>query len=253
MKKTNLFLSVILIFTISINLNAQDDMKSLMQSAMSAMGMSGNSEAKDVYRFDAVVKMQMSTSADEKMSMKILMNQSNNDYAILMQDLNSDENLTSGFIYDMTNNIMLMLGDDGEQKTAVSMPIPEEMNMDMEEYDESEYQSENEDAIGLVYKKSGKTKNIAGYPCNQYIFEDNESKVELWLTSKIKFDMKSAFKNVNQVSAFMGGGMMPNGFLMELTAIDKETNETYTMKYLDFNEHANEKIDMADYMIVNGG
>ena len=252
MKKFNLILSLFILFSSVINVYAQDDAENLMQSYMNAMGMGGgNTNAKDSYSFNLMVKMEMNAAGEEKVIMKILLNQSNKDYALYINSTESNEQQNAGFIYDMENNIMVMLGDDGDQKTAIVMPMSDDVDLGDNEYNNDA--TDNMNAFAYNYNKTGKTKMIAGVSCNQYIYEDSESKVELWTTKKFSFDMKSAFKDMNQVNAFLTGGMLANGFLMELNATDKTNNETYSIKFIEFNEHANEKIDLSDYMMINAG
>jgi Domain of unknown function (DUF4412) len=76
------------------------------------------------------------------------------------------------FIYDASTNKMLVLMD--EQKMYMEMPM--DMNKMMKESTEK---SNGE------FKPTGEKKDILGYTCEKFIYTDEDSKNEMWLTKEL--------------------------------------------------------------------
>ncbi len=104
------------------------------------------------------------------------------------------------------SNLRMEMGDDAkavfiktEEKSYVLMP-EEKMYMDLDnslfsklqdmvgmEEEEDENGDEESEAVDMESFKTGKTTNILGYECHQWIFESDEDneEVEAWVTSEL--------------------------------------------------------------------
>ncbi len=76
------------------------------------------------------------------------------------------------FIFDASTNKMLIMMD--EQKMYMEMPM--DMNKMMKE--------STEKANG-DFKATGQTKDILGYNCEKFVYQDENSKNEMWLTKEL--------------------------------------------------------------------
>ncbi len=75
-------------------------------------------------------------------------------------------------IFDSKNKTMLVMMPD--EKMYMEMPMKMGEMMD----------EESDDAVG-DFKKTGQKKEILGYACEKWIYKDDESEVESWVTKEL--------------------------------------------------------------------
>ena len=102
-------------------------------------------------------------------------------------------------------------------------------------------------------KKTGNTKKIAGYTCEQFTLSDEDTEGEMWMTRDLKLessDFIGALFNVGMATAGMGMGW---GYLMESTLVKKGTGEKSFMTVTKVDPNANKKLTLSEYSITNMG
>lgn len=72
--------------------------------------------------------------------------------------------------------------------------------------------------------KTGNTKDILGYSCEEYLIVDKKSKAEIWITEEITMDYTEIANGFakwtkQKINPEMTGS---NGFMMEMTSYDKK-------------------------------
>jgi hypothetical protein len=125
-------------------------------------------------------------------------------------DKKKSGNEKSLFIYDYKNQSMIIAGNDGESKSGMVMAIPE-----VEESNEELPESGNA-ANSPKFVKTGKTKTILGYLCEEYYYKDEESEASMWLTDKLPLDRSKLYGNMEALSLAGSNSDSPNGFMMEM-------------------------------------
>ncbi len=158
---------------------------------------------------------------------------------------------TSLIIYDLERNASIILFENEGEKTRIAYGI------DLEKMAEGiEVETDEEDISDLDYswQKTGRTKNILGYTCEEYIGEDEESKAAYWITEKpiqgnssfwgennpylnarMKNENKDYFKN------------MPQGNLLEMIFESKTDKSIMQMSVIEINDSAAQTFLMEDY------
>ena len=102
-------------------------------------------------------------------------NQDAVDYAMVFTDRDDK----STIIFDSKNSAMLILSDSDGEKTGFAMGIdPEMLAKEVEEY------AEESEADPYKAYKTGKTKTILGYSCDEYLVEDEKSEAHMWVIRK---------------------------------------------------------------------
>lgn len=101
--------------------------------------------------------------------------------------------------------------------------------------------SDSEDLIDedMDIEKTGETKDILGRECEQWVYEDNEKKVETWVASG--FGNFMGFKNPMEggnADAWEGLFGDTDLFPMEITQWDKDGNETSKFKVTEMEEES---------------
>lgn len=134
-------------------------------------------------------------------------------------------------IVDSKNGVMIMLNN--KEKTAMVMSTKA-----MEAAMKQQQMSQGEKPAAKI-TKTGKTKTILGYKCEEILIE-SDKKTEVWITKDAGIDVSNSFANMNKTSqsqipneAFEQGGMLMemNGYdtagkvemHMVVTALSKES------------------------------
>ena len=224
------------------------------KNIMSRMGMDATPvEIEDSYSFSSNLKMDMenysaSGSIENKGYINSFFNQSGESFAY---EFFGDEGEDTGkgfFIYDQKNNASIILSEKDGEKTGIVTGV----NLNMEE----EIEDMGDDApdpstLNQNLKKTGKTKTILGYKCNEYIYEDEEVISNIWMTKDKVWQTQNMFSAIYKSAQYSSS--FPNGFMMEIDSKNKQTKERNLMKVTEINEKINKKVDLSDYNIMNMG
>ncbi len=161
---------------------------------------------------------------------------------------------TGLFLMDFTNNVTLILSDENGKKSGIAFGMgnltDQETWKDLEN-EEEEVETAEIDYVHPNVKKTGRTKNILGYPCEEYEFSDEENLSQFWITKKIKGSSRDVYASIFQSSMFTGG--LYNGFLMESNHKDLKTGEISTMQVTEINESTSQTFSVKEYEIMNLG
>lgn len=157
------------------------------------------------------------------------------------------EGMNSVSIIDMTKYQMIMLMDMGGSKMAMAI-----------DFDPSKFATEVEttdDATDVNFRKTGRTKTILGYSCDEYIMEDESSTVEFWVTREEQLDLFKAFGAMGASGKGAGGFSSvteyPMGMTMEFTSTEKKNGEKTTMQVTKIQRNINYSISTAGYSLMN--
>lgn len=218
---------------------------------LDALGLSDNVDYKSDYEFDAFIQMEVSEykkseKLDEQVVYDTHISKDKIDYAMVF----SDENDKSIIIFDQDNSAMLILSDNDGEKTGFAMGIdPEDFAEAMEGYDE-----ENEDdSLMDPYsaKKTGKKKDILGYSCEEYLVEDTETEVRMWVSEELgKKVRKNMLNNQQTFGAAFYHAAYANGMVMEYDVFEKEDGERTIMKVIDLDLNRSHSIPTRGYAIL---
>lgn len=209
-----------------------------------------NAKVDPEYMFPLSLNMQITSykkgQKKDVSNMKYFINLSNANLATSMaDDKKSDEML---MVYAVKSNTMLML--DVKKKTGMAININAFMSGDAiakreERMEKGEVKGDNN------CRKTGKTKTIQGYLCEEYICEDKEDnrRTEMYISPKIPVNIAQANSRGPMAGYFRNVRGM-NGMLMEANFYKNNVIES-SMLVTEINESANMKVVMADYK-MNG-
>ena len=140
--------------------------------------------------FEGIVKIKM-TADDESFFIDYFIKDDN-----MRMEINEEEEVV--FIKSGEKSLILML----EEKTYMDLNNPMFKQIPgMSNMEDDEYSSE---PIDINKYKTGKTKNILGHECEQWVFSDQKEDVEIeaWVTDELG--------NFMMMKSPMGGGFSPN-------------------------------------------
>lgn len=124
---------------------------------------------------------------------------------------------TSSSIVDYTNEVMIMLEDKDKTGMVMSTQWANKMAA-------NQVEKEADKNGEMKVEKTGKTKVILGYTCEEWIASDNESKTEMWVTNEAGMNhdrmTASMTKYMKSVPANMKGEQF--GMMMEMTSYNSK-------------------------------
>lgn len=162
---------------------------------------------------------------------------------------------TTTSIMDTKNEAMVMLMEDKGNKSSISFKLDYEKMQEVVDK-EAEEQLETPD-----YKitKTGNTKTILGYSCEEYLVETEDGKGNYWITEK-PIDGLSMFspqsnpmvssKTMDRYSSFFTNA--PKGSFMEMIFTDNDGAVT-DMKVVEIETNSPRKFEMSEYPNVMVG
>jgi hypothetical protein len=193
------------------------------EAVMSVLGLTDNVPYDADYSFDAYIQMEISNykkngKLDDQVVYDNYMHKEDADYAMEFKD--GDDKST--MIYDTGNKAMLIMTDsDGEKSGFATTIDPEAMAQ------RSEANVDESDVAPPNFKKTGNTKKILGYSCDEYLVEDEESEVHMWVSEKLGKEMQKEWMNNQQTfGAMFMHAYAINGMVMEYDILQEDGDKT---------------------------
>jgi len=229
-----------------------------MQNILKGIGMSGEPvPVADSYVFNQLIDMYVESfnKHGEKESEGQFITHLNPDTKHMAYEVVSGDLSEPGqgiFIIDAENGATIILGDENGEKTGVVYGTGAFFSSIGESCEEAELDETPENFLmNPNVKKTGRTKNIAGYKCEQYRYKDEESESEIWITKDLKMNTRDFFSTLFSTNLYSHG--IPWGYMMEVTSLDKESGEKSFMQVTRVEENSNTRFSLADYKITNLG
>ncbi|MFB6319282.1 DUF4412 domain-containing protein [Saccharicrinis sp. FJH54] len=209
-----------------------------MGNFMKSMGVGVDVPHKDTYHFASHMKMLIeqtdaSGTTEDPVYYNTYFSEGKSDYG--MEFTNEDGAFTS-FIYDTDNNCTLILMNDGGQKTGIATKMTAEQMSDMEA-DAKAKAEENQMPQNYKLKKTGKTKTINGFRCEEYQAEDDEYLVTLWVTNQLNHKINSKVYNNQLFAGSLWLAGQTDGVVIQYDSKSKVNKEhtVMTVQNIDFN------------------
>lgn len=229
-----------------------------MQGMLKGMGISDEPvPVADNYSFDHLIQMHIE-SADKngkKTSDGEFITHLNPKSKSMAYEVVSGDMAQPGqgmFIVDAENNAIIILSDENGKKTGLVYGIQSFLQTTGGTFDETTLEETPEMYLANPnVEKTGRSKTIAGYKCDEFVYSDEESKSNIWITQDLKMNTQDFFSTLFKTSLYSRG--FPWGYLMESTSLDKQTGDTSTMTVTKVETNSNKKFSMADYQVTNLG
>lgn len=221
-------------------------------AVMGALGLTGNVDYEESYHFNAYIQMEITTykkngKLDEQVIYDNYVHKEDADYAMVFKD----EGDKSTIIFDTKNSAMIILSENDEEKTGFATTIDPEAMADLAEDYEEDEEVEEVDMNSYKPIKTGKTKQILGYSCDEYMVEDEESEVHMWISEKLGKEMRKEFMSNQQTfgSMFTHAYAM-NGMVLEYDVMDKDGGKS-VMQVQKIDMNHSHKVHTNGYTIMS--
>ena len=211
----------------------------------------------EVYSFNTNVVYQMKNISDNKpttIDYSMWFSESENYMASEMKNIKSketnDKQMPNGMItiIDDKNQAMIVIMEEQKIAQIISMSKIKEIAIEEEE-EEGEISKTSIPKIN----KTGKSKKILGYHCEEFSTLTEDGKISFWITQDLKFYQKNMFLNM---SKSLGGNEFQNipdaaqGFMMEMHYENKSKNEKGSMVVTGISKNI-KTINTKDYQMMN--
>lgn len=157
-------------------------------------------------------------------------------------------------IMDNKNQVMVMIME--EQKMVQIIPMEGAIQSAEAKMEEDAAEGDNKQ---IDVKKTGRTKKILGYSCDEYVSTSDEGESTFWLTDEVDL-MDNAFKSFgNALGEDLNEFKLPEGtkgFLMEMHIKSKSPDNSVPKETtIEVTEIEKEKkdVNIADYQVLNMG
>lgn len=211
----------------------------------------GGGDIEPNYTFQHAVHVEISSSDKKGESFdQNMMMYSNDDgqQGAFVMSMEAEGAQESVAIFDFEKKQMITLVDASGMKMAVVV------KMDPSAYDTSEEEADMTDMP--EYKKTGRSKEILGYTCDEYIMEDEDQTMQMWMSREVVVDIFQAFsayavQNQKQPAPTMEPGLQ--GTMMEMTSTSKKhPKEKTTWKVTKIEKNLNANISTEGYRVMGG-
>ncbi len=234
-----------------------------LERMMKGIGMSGEPvPIENDYAFDS--KLQMHIESYKKNGKKdsegefityINPNGKNFAYEFIGGDMKQKGQGT--FIMDFENKAMIMLTEEkGERQGIVygfDMEGMMDSGFDTEAYEGMEDADMTNMAMSPYVEKTGRTKTVEGYRCEEYRYDnpEDQTKSSFWISKDVNIMTRDFMSTMMKSATFSHG--MPWGFVMESESENTKTGERSVMRVTDIDTKANKQFSMGSYKITNLG
>jgi len=225
---------------------AQDKAEEALSKAiMEGMGIEEDAKFEPEYLFTSWFQMQVTTykkngKVDDQQVYDTYVNDKTLDYG--MEFLDKDTRST--ILFDSSAFAMIILSDDDGEKAGFATKMsPDMLEGAMEEADDpDEFQP----------YKTGKTREILGYTCDEYLFEREDDEVRMWASEELGDEMRrDMLNNPNAFGTSFQYAWAVKGMILEYELIHTDDGQKLLMQVTDLDLNRKHSISTRDYQIVS--
>jgi hypothetical protein len=243
----------------STSSDREERMQQRMQGMLKGLGMSGEPVPyEENYNFDYKIQMHIESfdKSGKQTSTGEFITHLDPDSKSMAYEVVSGDMANPGqgmFIIDSENGAMIILSEENGEKTGIVYGIGAFFQTLGQAYEEEVDLSDSPETYlaNPNVKKTGRTKSIAGYKCEEYTFEDEENESEIWITKDLKMNTHDYFSTLFKTSLYSQG--IGWGYMMEVTSTNKNNGEKSLMQVTDIDKNSNVSFDLGGYKVTNLG
>ncbi len=230
--------------------------KAASNAMMKAMGISANVKVNDSYDYTGnLITTVQSWDGDGSTEGEVLyttyVNKDNTGFAM---EFSQPEKGKTIMIFDYKEGRMIIMGTEGNDKTGMVMQWQGMTDsLDSKDFSQPPTDAEIEDfsKYNEHLVKTGNSKRIAGYKCDEYTYDDEESHATLWMTDELPPELWANMFSTNTYTAASMG--FYGGFVMQMDSKEKNSGERTTMLVNEVNLNQSKSISTKGYQFMSLG
>jgi hypothetical protein len=151
------------------------------------------------------------------------------------------------FIFDNDNRYLMTLIAGTDSKTGIISAIPDDSTLNAQAKGQK-----NQQEKPAVITKTGNSKIIAGYRCDEYkVVETGEDGyTNVWMTKDIKIKADKRYWGKAGMPAYYGHPEFEGSMMLAFDAFDKEGKPEMKMETQEINENFKHSISTAGFSFI---
>lgn len=179
-------------------------------------------------------------------------NDGNFGYEFVSGEVEGNANQKGIMLMDIQNSAVIILNDEDGKKSGVVFGSNKDFKGDATADDVDASESFEDAGLNPTnIKKTGRTKTILGYKCEEYEYKDEHNEGSAWITDELDWKSEDFMTGIFKSSTQSFGVM--NGFLMASETLDLEDGQRTVYEVTDVNKSEKNSFKMADYEVTNLG
>jgi hypothetical protein len=232
-----------LLFLLAVSTSA---FQSVLAQPGSGMGFKENCKPLPVYKFDGDMKMRaytvMGGSDTINMDINALVANNGKYMGMIMNGLPGSQGTGMQMVMDLTDSTAYMLMSLGGKNKGMCM------DMNSQQLKAKAKEMGKDSSYDFTkYKKTGKTREILGYTCSEYKYEDKNKTQIFWITD----EAGDWWQPYNKAwSGSNTGVKLPENFkgmMLAMSLVDKESENTTIMEVIELNKNKPSEIKTTGY------
>lgn len=246
MKKT-LFAIIFLAMIFSVQESRSQDLQQIMGQITDP---TKTAKYESDYKFDAFIQMEMTNfgktgSEGDKILYDSYMTKGGGTYALVF----TQEGIPLSVIFDKGNNSLLLLTEGGGEKTGMAMAVNPEAIAELSGGSDQVAEEDHYESF-----KTGKSKSILGYSCNEYLIDEGSAEIRVWASEKLGKEVgKEMLSNQQAFGGILSHAVFVNGMVMEYNFLDKDSGEKMIMKVTKLEMNSTHSISTSGYNVMSLG
>jgi cellobiose-specific phosphotransferase system component IIB len=232
----------------------QQDPEAYEKMMNSLYGGGGSIPIAEAYDFESRLAYKLTTESGKKsnsMDYMVLINPETKYMATRLGSVEengkkSDVDVNVTTIMDYGRNAMVMIMEEQKMATVMSMNIVNAV------IDTAEIAENN-----VKIEKSGKTKDILGYSCDEYLMKSDDVEGSVWIAKDMDVASKAMFQNMGNSSFAKNSGWLDEkGMMMEMDMLVNEENSkkpSHMKMTLTGIDEEKSHFNMSDYQTMSFG
>jgi hypothetical protein len=217
----------------------------ITNAIMEGFGVTENAKFDEEYKFDIWIRMQVTDykkneSVDDQVVYDSYVNKENLDYGIEY----TKDDARSTILFDSGRFALIILSEEDGEKTGFATKF----NPSVTEGTANEESGTSD----LDLYRTGQTKKILGYTCDEYLIDDEDSEVHMWVSEELGKEVsKEMLNNPNAFGASFQYSRSANGMTLEYDLVNKSDGKKTEMLVTGLDLDHRHSISTAGYSIVS--
>ncbi len=236
-------------------LDIDPDYQSNYQNQLNQMMIAGSETIpiEDSYSFNQRILYKMEITSDIKPTIVNYEMWFSNDAEYMATRVENNEDSDSR---DMPSSMLTILDEKNKAMIILMQEQKFAQILSMDKIKDIAVEENLKDSVDTDFssiKKSGRTKNILGHTCEEYVSINDSKNFSFWVTTELELFQKNIFFNL---SNSLGGNSFSNvpeaakGLMMEMQFEDSKSNEKGTMTVIDI-QKLEKTINTNEYQLMS--
>lgn len=226
-----------------------DAQQRAMQQAMATMFGGKDCNIEDNYSFSHEFVTEIASwtkKGKEEMRMKTrnMMDSNGEVLGIEVLEMSSKDMPQSTMILQPGKNQMVSLINQAGNKMAICMSLDNPMLQQMgQDYTKDESKMSE-------WRKTGNTRSILGYMCDEWASDDKDSAYSFWIAQKVDLPIDRFYKAMRQQSSSplsIGGILVDKGMMLAMETRSKKNQERMTLEVLELKSNSQSTVTTTGY------